>query len=58
MSTYLACMKKAGGVNDSKCRDMAKSYLACRMDRYGPLRLRLLNLGRYSRSATDLQPET
>jgi len=34
IATYLACMKKARGVNDPDCRDLAKSYLACRMDKY------------------------
>ncbi|KAL2757150.1 hypothetical protein ACRALDRAFT_1062748 [Sodiomyces alcalophilus JCM 7366] len=33
MTTYLACMKKSRGVNDPACRGLAKSYLACRMDR-------------------------
>ena len=26
-------MKKVKGVNDDECRNIAKSYLACRMDR-------------------------
>ncbi|OLN94228.1 Cytochrome c oxidase assembly protein COX19 [Colletotrichum chlorophyti] len=30
---YLECIKKVRGVNDAECRDLAKSYLACRMDR-------------------------
>ena len=34
MAKYLACIKKVKGVNDSQCRDIAKSYLGCRMDRY------------------------
>lgn len=34
MSDYLACMKKARGVNEHECRNLAKSYLSCRMDRY------------------------
>ncbi len=33
MATYLKCLKKVGGVNDNECRDIAKSYLGCRMDR-------------------------
>lgn len=33
MTGYLACMKKVRGVNDNECRNMAKAYLSCRMDR-------------------------
>lgn len=33
MTDYLACMKKARGVNEHECRNLAKSYLSCRMDR-------------------------
>lgn len=33
MTRYLACMKKVKGTNDPECRNIAKSYLACRMDR-------------------------
>ncbi|RKO94077.1 hypothetical protein BDK51DRAFT_12173, partial [Blyttiomyces helicus] len=29
---YMECMRAAGGDN-SKCRDMAKAYLRCRMDK-------------------------
>ena len=32
MTAYLSCMKSARSVNDV-CRDQAKSYLKCRMDR-------------------------
>ncbi|KAH8883979.1 hypothetical protein GQ53DRAFT_407892 [Thozetella sp. PMI_491] len=32
MAKYLSCMKKVGGVNENECRNLAKSYLACRMD--------------------------
>lgn len=32
MTTYLKCIKKAKGENDI-CRELAKSYLVCRMDR-------------------------
>ncbi|GKT55514.1 CHCH domain-containing protein [Colletotrichum tofieldiae] len=32
-ATYLECIKRVRGVNDAECRDLAKSYLACRMDR-------------------------
>ena len=31
---YLGCMKKNKGMNDPECRSLAKSYLACRMDRF------------------------
>lgn len=27
-------MKKVKGLNDPACRELAKSYLACRMDKY------------------------
>lgn len=33
MMTYLACIKKVKGVNENQCRNLAKSYLNCRMDR-------------------------
>lgn len=33
MQAYLSCMKKVRGVNEDECRNLAKSYLACRMDR-------------------------
>jgi len=33
MATYLACIKKVKGVNEDACRTLARSYLACRMDR-------------------------
>lgn len=33
MSVYLACIKKVKGVNENQCRDLAKAYLSCRMDR-------------------------
>jgi hypothetical protein len=32
MASYLNCMKKVKGVNEDECRNLAKSYLACRMD--------------------------
>lgn len=34
MTSYLACMKKVRGVNKDECRDLAKAYLSCRMDKY------------------------
>lgn len=33
MTKYLSCMKKVRGLNDEECRDLAKAYLSCRMDR-------------------------
>lgn len=33
MATYLSCIKKVKGVNEGQCRELAKSYLSCRMDR-------------------------
>lgn len=33
MASYLSCMKKVKGMNDPECRNWAKSYLTCRMDR-------------------------
>lgn len=38
MTRYLACMKRVKGTNDPECRNIAKSYLACRMDRSVSLR--------------------
>ena len=37
MTKYLDCLKKVKGVNENECRNVAKSYLACRMDRYDRL---------------------
>lgn len=34
MLGYLSCMKSKKGMNDPECRNLAKSYLSCRMDRY------------------------
>jgi hypothetical protein len=33
MTKYLNCIKKVKGMNDPVCRDLAKSYLSCRMER-------------------------
>lgn len=33
MATYLSCIKKVKGVNEGHCRELAKAYLSCRMDR-------------------------
>ena len=43
MTSYLSCMKKNRGMNDPECRNLAKSYLACRMDRYVALLDRMQN---------------
>lgn len=34
MVSYLACMRKVKGMNDPECRNFAKAYLTCRMDKY------------------------
>ena len=34
MVNYLACLKRVRGHNDPACRDISKSYLKCRMDKY------------------------
>jgi hypothetical protein len=34
MLSYLRCIKSHRGSNDPECRDLSKSYLSCRMDRY------------------------
>ncbi|KAI9732485.1 MAG: Cytochrome c oxidase assembly protein cox19 [Claussenomyces sp. TS43310] len=46
MMGYLACIKKVRGMNDPECRNLAKSYLSCRMDRYEIALLRDLELVR------------
>jgi len=33
MKTYLGCLKRVGGTNHDECRNVARSYLACRMER-------------------------
>ncbi|KXH25120.1 CHCH domain-containing protein [Colletotrichum simmondsii] len=45
IATYLECIKKVRGVNDAECRDLAKSYLACRMDRNLMAKDEFRNLG-------------
>ncbi|KAK2002859.1 CHCH domain-containing protein [Colletotrichum falcatum] len=45
MATYLECIKRVRGVNDAECRDLAKSYLACRMDRNLMAKDEFKNLG-------------
>ncbi|KAK4128257.1 hypothetical protein N657DRAFT_561943 [Parathielavia appendiculata] len=45
MMSYLSCIKKVKGVNEGECRMLAKSYLACRMDRNLMARDDFKNLG-------------
>ncbi|KAG0649956.1 Cytochrome c oxidase assembly COX19 [Hyphodiscus hymeniophilus] len=42
---YLGCMKRNKGMNDPECRNLAKSYLACRMDRNLMAKDEFKNLG-------------
>ncbi|EFW19151.1 Cytochrome c oxidase assembly protein cox19 [Coccidioides posadasii str. Silveira] len=32
IASYLHCLKSVGGVNDERCRKLAKGYLNCRME--------------------------
>ncbi|KAL0939415.1 putative cytochrome c oxidase assembly protein cox19-like protein [Colletotrichum truncatum] len=52
ISNYLECIKKVRGVNDAQCRDLAKSYLACRMDRNLMAKDDFKNLGFGNQQAT------
>lgn len=45
MTRYLSCIKKVRGLNDEECRNLAKSYLGCRMDRNLMARDDFKNLG-------------
>ncbi|ROV91801.1 hypothetical protein VSDG_06498 [Cytospora chrysosperma] len=45
MSQYLSCIKKVKGVNRDECRELAKTYLACRMDKNLMARDDFKNLG-------------
>ncbi|WZH39559.1 mitochondrial copper ion transporter [Fusarium acuminatum] len=45
MTKYLSCMKKVRGLNDEACRDLAKAYLSCRMDKNLMARDEFKNLG-------------
>lgn len=42
MTSYLACMRKVKGMNDPECRNFAKAYLTCRMDRLVAIGLRIV----------------
>ncbi|KAJ9301552.1 hypothetical protein DTO271G3_1687 [Paecilomyces variotii] len=33
ISEYIKCLKSQKGVNDERCRKLAKGYLGCRMDK-------------------------
>ncbi|KAL1883842.1 hypothetical protein VTK73DRAFT_7630 [Phialemonium thermophilum] len=52
MTAYLSCIKKVRGVNEDQCRDLAKSYLACRMERNLMAKDDFKNLG-FQESTTD-----
>ncbi|KAK0633560.1 cytochrome c oxidase assembly protein COX19 [Immersiella caudata] len=45
MVPYLACIKKVKGVNEDQCRELAKAYLSCRMDRNLMAKDEMKNLG-------------
>lgn len=45
MSQYVSCIKKVKGVNVDECRELAKAYLACRMDKNLMARDDFKNLG-------------
>jgi cytochrome c oxidase assembly protein subunit 19 len=34
MKEYLKCLRQYKGMNDDVCRQLSKSYLQCRMERY------------------------
>lgn len=34
MKEYLKCLRSHKGLNDDVCRQLSKSYLQCRMERY------------------------
>lgn len=55
MATYLSCIKKVKGVNEDQCRELAKSYLACRMDRNLMAKDDFKNLG-FQTPAKDTAP--
>jgi cytochrome c oxidase assembly protein subunit 19 len=44
MMNYLSCIKKVKGTNEEECRNIAKSYLSCRMDRYVRLALQRISI--------------
>ncbi|KAL1868735.1 Cytochrome c oxidase assembly protein cox19 [Diaporthe australafricana] len=52
MTKYLACIKKVKGVNEDQCRELAKAYLSCRMDRDLMAKDDFKNLG-FQKAAED-----
>ncbi|KAI1776704.1 hypothetical protein F4818DRAFT_411623 [Hypoxylon cercidicola] len=58
MTKYLSCIKKVKGMNDEECRQLAKSYLTCRMDRNLMAKDDFKNLGFASESDTPTPPNT
>ncbi|TVY22738.1 Cytochrome c oxidase assembly protein [Lachnellula hyalina] len=42
---YLSCIKKVKGTNEAQCRNIAKTYLSCRMDRNLMAKDEFKNLG-------------
>lgn len=57
MATYLSCIKRVKGVNEDSCRELAKAYLSCRMDRNLMARDDFKNLGFQSSSAEKARPK-
>lgn len=55
MATYLSCIKKVKGVNEDQCRELAKAYLTCRMDRNLMAKDDFKNLG-FQSPAEDVGP--
>lgn len=55
MATYLSCIKKVKGVNEDQCRELAKAYLSCRMDRNLMAKDDFKNLG-FQSPADDAGP--
>ncbi|KAK0656419.1 hypothetical protein B0T16DRAFT_315965 [Cercophora newfieldiana] len=55
MTPYLACIKKVKGVNEDQCRELAKAYLTCRMDRNLMAKDEMKNLG-FAEDGSKKQP--
>lgn len=55
MATYLSCIKKVKGVNEDQCRELAKAYLTCRMDRNLMAKDDFKNLG-FQSPVEDAEP--
>lgn len=58
MVQYLSCIKKVKGVNEDQCRQLAKSYLSCRMDRDLMVRDEFKNLGFHDGESEAAQKTT